>query len=445
MKKLLMLGACVLLSAVSLKAQDFSDPKFAKYGETAEQREHNIKILNFFNDAYMTKAYDEALLYMHEIIAGAPQASLNVYIKGGDIYRIKMARSRSKDDRNAYLDSMLYLLDKRIEFFGDHAKYGETYLHGQKALIYNENNKTDREKCTELFKKAIEVGQHNVDPQLCVVFFNSLTESYGLNDITPEEYIADFGLINEALEAGDITAEDKEAIDVIATMFAGSGAASCENLEAIYKPQYEANPDDAELVKKILSMFNRSKCSSDFQTDLTVKYYNIDPTAELATMLGGIYEEKGEYELALKYFQEAADKTEDSEQKIGVLIRAANAANSARKYKEAADFSKQVIAIDESNPYAYLFLAGAYAGGAGNCSGFEAQAAYWLVVDAYVKARNMFEGDEEQVSNINKIIYSYSANFPNVEDTFMRGLSPGQSYTVRCGWLVGSTTVRENK
>ncbi len=445
MKKILMLAVALVASAASLQAQDFSDPAYAKYGDTPEQREQNIKLLNYFNDAYMTKAYDEALDYMHDIIAGAPKASLNVYIKGGDIYRVKMARSRSKDDRNLYLDSMLYLLDKRIEFFGDHAKYGENYLHTQKALIFHENNKTDRERAVNLFKKAIEVGKANIDPQLCIVYFNSLTDSYSLNDITPEEYIADFGYINEALESGDVTQEDRDAQDVIASLFASSGAASCENLEAIYKPQYEANPDDAELVKKILAMFNRSGCSSDFQTDLTVKYYNIDPTAELATMLGGIYEEKGEYTEALKYFQEAIDKTTDESFKLSVLIRAANAANNSNQYRQGADFSKQIIALDPDSGYGYLFLAGAYAGGANNCSGFDKQAAYWLVVDAYVKARSMFEGEEEQINSINKIIYSFSSNFPNVEDTFMRGLSPGQSYTVRCGWLVGNTTVRENK
>ncbi|MFI3287368.1 MAG: hypothetical protein R3Y61_02730 [Rikenellaceae bacterium] len=442
MKKFLLLAVCVVASSLSLSAQDYSGPEFAKYGEL-EHREENIKKLNFFNDAYTTKAYDEALLLMHYIIENCPQASLNVYIKGGDVYRIKMARSRSKDDRMAYLDSMLYLLDKRIEFFGDHSKYGENYLRAQKAYIFNENNPADRAKAFSLFKEAIEVSGHEVDPELCVVFFNSLTESFKLDDITPEEYLQDFDLVMFALESGDKTDEDLEAISIIENLFASSGAATCDNIESIFRPQYEKDPENGVLVKKILSLFNRSKCSTAFQFELTKKYYDIEPSPELASMLGGIYEERGDFDNAVKYFQIAIDSEGDATKKYQLLLRITNASINANKNSQAADFAKQMIALEPDNGYGYLFLATAYSGGLNNCSGFEAQAASWLVVDAYTRARAKFEGDQTQIDNINKMISSYASMYPKVEDTFMRGLKPGDPYTVRCGWLSGSTTVRE--
>lgn len=443
MKKLL-LALCLLSSSMSLFAQtDYSDPRYAKYG-AVEEREQNIMKLNYFTDAYATKDYDNALNFMHYIIEHCPEASLNVYIQGGDIYRMKMSRARSKVDRSLYLDSMLYLLDKRIEYFADHAKYGENYLRTQKALIFNENDPANRAKAFELFKEAIEKNGFDVDPEMCVVFFNTLTESFKLDDITPEEYLQDFDLVMYALEANGAASEEaRTAMATVENLFATSGAATCENIEAIFRPQYEADPTNVTLVKKILSLFSRSKCSTDFQFALTLQYYEAEPTPELAAMLAGIYDEKGDLENAIKYYQIAIDTQSDMTQKYQLLLRVTNSSLNDKQYSKAADYARQMMALEPDNGYGYLFLAGAYAGGTANCSGFEQQAAYWLVVDAYVRARAKFEGDENQVKSINAMISSYSSRFPEVEDTFMRGLNPGDSYTVKCGWLTGTTTVRE--
>ncbi len=443
MKKLLLLALCALSTSVGAMAQDFSGPQFAKYGDDVTKREENIKNLNFFSDAYATKAYDEALGLMHKLIQDCPKASLNVYIKGGDIYRIKMARARTKADRSLYLDSMLYLLDKRIEFFGDHAKYDANYLRAQKALIFNENDPINREKAFSLFRDAIDKGQHESDPEMCVVFFNSLTDSFKIDDITPEEYLQDYDMIMYALENGSVTEEDTEADSIISNLFAGSGAATCENIETIFKPKYEADPENGELVKKILSLFNRSKCSTDFQFELTKKYYALEPTPELAAMLASIYEERGESAEAVKYFQIAIDSQDDAAKKYNLLLQVTNSAINSKQYREAADFARQMMSLQPENGYGYLLLASAYGGGISGCGGFDRQAACWLVVDAYARARAKFEGDDAQVAKINKLIGSYSSMFPKVEDTFMRGLKPGDGYTVRCGWVSGSTTVRE--
>ncbi len=450
MKKILLFIVCMLgTSMVAVAQADFSDPKWAKFGETVEERTENAKTLAYFDAAYKAKDYDSALQFMHQLIKNAPTASLNTYIRGGDMYRTKMARARTKDDRMKYLDSMLYLFDLRIEHFGDHPKYGKNYLHAQKAIVFNENNPADRERAFELFRKAIESGSHEVDPQICVVFFNSLTESFKLDDIAPDEYIEDFEFVISILEADaqkeHKTAEDQEAISIIENIFAGSGAASCENIERIFKPQYEANPDDIVLVQKILSMFQRSKCSSDFQLALTEKLYSEEPTADLAAMLGGIFVEKGDNAKAAEYYNLAISMETDQERKFNFLALITNISLEDKKYREAAETARQMISLNEENGLGHLFLASAYAGGAAGCSGFEQNTAYWLVVDAYARARAKFEGDEQQVKNINSMIANCSANFPDVDATFMRGLSPGDSYTVRCGWLSGTTTVREKK
>ena len=67
----------------------------------------------------------------------------------------------------------------------------------------------------------------------------------------------------------------------------------------------------------------------------------------------------------------------------------------------------------------------------------------WLAVDNLSRARQLLPADDPQQAQISSMIANYSANFPKSEETFMRGLNPGDSYTVNCGWISGRTTVRE--
>ncbi len=443
MKKLILLFATFATVSVSAIAQDLSDPRYATYGETLEERKANALLVNYFGDAYKTKAFDEALVMLNQIIERCPKASLNTYIRGMEMYRTKLNRAQSKAEKLLYLDSMMYMFDKRMEFFPTHKDYGIQKDISRKALTYYEYNKENYEKAFDYFRNAINTNKDLIDPEMCIVFFNALTEEFKMGTVGPEEYIVDYELIMDMLGNVSVTEEDKEAMVVIENLFASSGAASCEVIETIFKPKYEANPDDADLVKKILAMYSRSKCSSDFQLSLTEKFYNIEPTPELAAMLGAIYEEKQEFDKALSYFNTAIAGETDIAKKTNLLIRSASATINANKFREAADYARQIIAIDPDNGYGYLFLAGAYAGGIRGCSDFNQKAAYWLIVDTYVQARNRLSGDDAQVSNINSMISSYSAQFPKVEDTFMRGLSPGDRYTVSCGWVSGATTVRE--
>lgn len=441
MKKFIFAIIALAFTAIPVvNAQATLDPKF---GDDPAQRGENVKLLNYFSDAYQTKAYDDALAIYKQLLTRAPKASLNMYINAGDIYRNKMARATTKAERAAYLDSMLYVLDCRIEHFGSHPTRGHAYLAAQKALLFNENNQIDRDRAFKLFQEAIAVGKHEVDPEMAAVYFNTLTEGFKLDDITPEEYLRDFDNLMFLLGNVSVTEDDEVAMTQIESLFASSGAASCENIEKIYRPKYEADPNNTDLIKQIVGLFARSKCGTDFQLELTEKYYKAEPTPELAMMLGGVYEGKQQYAKAVEYFNIGISQEQDQAKKANILIRAAGATIAMSDYRAAADYSRQLIAIDPENGFGYMFLAGAYAGGAKNCSGFEQQAAYWLVVDTYIQARAKFADDPDQLATINRLIGSYSAGFPKVEDTFMRGLEPGQGYTVNCGWLSGRTTVRE--
>ena len=82
--------------------------------------------------------------------------------------------------------------------------------------------------------------------------------------------------------------------------------------------------------------------------------------------------------------------------------------------------------------------------GSTNCGGneIERRAPYWVAVDFLQKAKN---ADPSLTEDANKLIGSYSAYYPQTAEAFMYDLTNGQSYTVSCGGMRATTTVRTQK
>ncbi|HCV15431.1 MAG TPA: hypothetical protein DF637_03725, partial [Rikenellaceae bacterium] len=72
----------------------------------------------------------------------------------------------------------------------------------------------------------------------------------------------------------------------------------------------------------------------------------------------------------------------------------------------------------------------------------EARAKYWVAVDYLVRARNADPTIAEEAS---RYISAYSQYFPAQEEAFMYDILDGTSYTVSCGGMRETTTVRTRK
>ena len=78
------------------------------------------------------------------------------------------------------------------------------------------------------------------------------------------------------------------------------------------------------------------------------------------------------------------------------------------------------------------------------CGGneIENRAPYWVAVDYLQRART---ADPSLADEANRLIGQYSRYFPATADAFMYDVQDGQSYTVSCGGLRATTTVRTQK
>lgn len=439
MKKLF-IGLLFLAAVWSANAQAYlNDPR---YGNTPEERTENAKLYAAFGVSYGLKDWGQATKELQQLLQKVPKVSENIYIKGVEMYRQKFVGAETEEAKKIALDSILMIFDIRAEVFKDHPSHGRGYVLAQKARMYLQLVPDDKQGIFGYFVEAIEANAQHPNPELIAQYFANVTESFKFDEINMEEYMTRYENLTKSLKncADPVAGEILASIDAA---FASSGAASCENIEKIFRPKYEADPTNNDLLKQILGLFNHSKCQNPWQMELLEKYYENDPNPEFALMLAGVYEERKDYEKALEFINVAiANETEPAE-KVKHMLRAAAQTLAMEKYRDSYDYCKKILEIDPENGMANNFLASAVAGAVNSgCSGFEKQAAYWLVVDYYKKALSFIPEGDPQRDEIIKAINVYSGNFPKKEELFMRTMNDGSPYNVNCGWVSGRTTVR---
>ena len=238
--KFLLSAACALFAVAAMAQQDFSDPKYAVWGDTPQEREQNILNSNFLKESLDNKDYNAAAHYLKELLDKCPKASQNTFVRGITLYKNKIARAKSIAEKNTYTDSLMIVYDLRNEYFGDHPKYGTPYILDRKAREYLMYKPADRKGIREAFRAAIEAGGDNTDPETVVAYFSNLCDDYrNTDEVMPDEIIAEYDRLTPFFEKNPAAAEYKSQFDAA---FGLSGAASCENLERLFKGKLAAAP-----------------------------------------------------------------------------------------------------------------------------------------------------------------------------------------------------------
>ena len=438
--KFLLSAACAVM-AVATYAQDFSDPKYAIWGDTPEERQQNILNSNFFKEACDNKDYDGATRYLQELLAKCPKASENTFVRGITLYKNKINRAKSLDEKNMYVDSLLLLYDLRNENFGSHATRGTAYILDRKAREYLTYRPNDRAGIREAFREAIEAGGAKSDPETVAVYFTNLCEDYkNTDEVMPDEVLSEYDRLAPIFTNNPAAAEYKDQFDAA---FGLSGAASCENLEALFKAKLAAAPEDEALLAQAVGLMSRADCSSDFYFSVAEKYYEVNPSSETAMFLAQAFQNKGDFAKAKTYLNEALAVEQDPAERQLLLVRIALVGLAANEIPDAADAARQARDLNPEDGVPYFVLAQCYASSAAACGGFAGQAVYWAAYDTMSKALELLPSDSEYVEPAKKSLTAFRNGFPNSEECFFNELSEGARYTVTCGTAAGVvTTVR---
>lgn len=222
--------------------------------------------------------------------------------------------------------------------------------------------------------------------------------------------------------------------------FINCGAASCEDLEAIYSPKIEENKSNIEYLNKVISLMSMLKCT-DQDAYLAASEYAlaIEPTAKAAMGCGYRYFKRGEIEKALELFDQAIELETSVTNKADMCYKVGVIYMNLKKYSKAREYARKAITLNSKFGDPYILIAQCYASAPnwGNDDILNG-CTYFAAIDKLHRAKAV---DPTVKSQADKLIAQYSNYVPAAEDLFMKGYSKGKSVTIG-GWINETTTIR---
>ncbi len=426
----------VVMGIATATAQNaLEDPR---YGDTPEARKQNLENLNWMHDAVVGREWDLAASYVRQLMRDAPASHSRIYVDGATVYRSMIQRATAVAEKNALVDTLMMIYDTRVQHFGNHPTQGTPYILGLKARDYLNYRSLDGANVRKFYKEAVEAAGSEVDPDMVLIYFQQMVNGYKAVEVSPEELLTAYEAVSPLL--ANAPAEKK---DGLTNLLANSGAADCGVLEDLYTRELADKPGDAELLKKAYQLMSMAGCESDFYISVAEQLYKVEPTPDIAIRLAMMFETRKEFERAVPYLNEQIEAATDPSAKSDLYVRVATSELLQNRYSAAAQQARQAISLNPNNGFAHMVLGNAYLGGQSACSDFNRSAVVWLAYDELIRAREAMAGDTTgTLESVNRSIASCRANFPTREDIFMYGYQIDSSYSVRCGWISGTTTVR---
>lgn len=433
----------IALTAVMLLGTTLVSQAQSKFGPDSAEC---IKYLSYYTEYYKQKNYDEAIPHWRNAYKLCPpQARQGIFTDGTTLVRRLITKNASNTAyRKALVDTLLQLHDTRAEVY---PTYATTALNN-KGTDINNYLKGDNKAVYEGLDSIIAELENDTKVTLLLFNLNAAIELFKDGTLDAEKVIETYQrnieLVDKIPATTDATKTQNESVKTdMESLFIASRVASCENLIALFTPRYEANKNDYDLASNIVKMLSSSDdcTSNDLYLQAATTMHALQPSSQSAYFLYRLNSSKGNVEEAANYMKEAL---------AGTDLDNATAANYNYEYatfcvkngmaSEGLAAAEKALELDESYAGRSYYLIGTIWGTV-TCGGDEIskRAPYWVAVDYMNKAK---AADPELAEVCNNMISQYRVYFPQTAEAFMYDITNGQSYTVSCGGMRATTTVR---
>ena len=438
MKKLTIaiLTVATMLTGSNLFAQ-------GKYGADSAEC---IKNLSFYQEYFKQKNYDEAMpSWRNAYKLCPPSASQNLYINGATLLRQMISKNaRDAKYRGELVDTLLTLYDIRAQHYPNNA-VAALNNKGQDLFNYVKDNP---KKLYDGMEDIIAKNQDKVRPTLLLFDLQAAIELFQNGQMDAETVINAYQRNSDLLESiTPANDADKEQVanvkNDMGSVFAASKVASCETLVELYTPRLAADPDNLTLAQNIVKTMSITEgCdNNDLFLKAVTTMNKLDPSPSSSYYLSRLHGGRGNYSEAVSYLEAALAGLEPGDPKRGDwTYELATLCFKAGQSGRAFEYANKVANENEALAGKAYFLIGNIWGST-RCGGDEIsrRAPYWVACDYMQKAK---AADPSLTEEANRYIGQYSVYFPETAEAFMYDVSRGQSYTVVCGGMRATTTVR---
>ena len=438
----------VLLISVAAMAL-FASSTLSAQGKYGPDSTNCIKYLSYYTEYYKQKNYDSALPNWRKAYSSCPPTARYSLLSDGTTLIRNLINKNQKNPvyKQQLVDSLMTIYNQRVEFW---PKYAVSSLNNKALDMYN-YMKDEPKKLYEGLTEVINATKAQTRPNIFLFQLSTAVDLYKNSLLDPESvinvYETAIKYLAEVTPKNDV---EKRSIDKtvedIESLFITSQVASCDNLIALFGPRVEANPGDLDLAKNVVRMMSMTEgcTNNDLFLKAVTTMYEKEPSHTSAYYLYKLYAGRNEIENAVKYMEEAINSEEsDNTTDAGYLYELATFTfkngNTAKAYAAA----QKAVELDQTLAGKAYMLMGTIWGSV-VCGGndIEQRAKYWVACDFMNKAK---AADESLAEDANNLIRQYAAYFPQTAEAFMYDVTDGQSYTVSCGGMRATTTVRTQK
>ena len=420
-------------------------------GAMKEQTENAYVI---YKDYVKLKKFKEAYPIWRKAYYGAPAANGSIKYQFEDgiaIYKNFYETTNDTKLKASYIDTIMMIYDKRVECFGE-----PSYVAGRKAFdyYYSFRSATDIETIYSLFKEAIDGKGEKADYFIINPFTKILSDKIANEELSLEEGRKYAKLLWRAIDYGTNSGKNKEAWAII-NEYAPPRLEALEGVKALYDCEYytkkyyalfEANPDSCEIINRAYGRLLWGACGNDnpgvqaLKAAKEEKCYTPPPPAGPLRQAFDAYTE-GNYNGAIKLFEEFVELTSDAEKKFKYsLLIAKIYYGDIRNFPKSREYALKASNYKQESGEPYLLIGKLYASSGPLCGpgrGWDSQIVTWPAIDMFEKAAK----DPLVAAEARKLIRTYWQYMPSREDIFSRTIKEGSNFFVGC-WIQRNTTVR---
>ncbi|MBN2667921.1 MAG: hypothetical protein JXR60_01725 [Bacteroidales bacterium] len=430
-KLALLLGIAVVSSTAY--AQDDS-----KFGDDPDQCKRD---LSEYIEFVKQKSYKDAYPAWRRLYVNCPQSSKSIFINGPKIVSYFIDNAKDEAVKKAWLDTLMQVYDKRIEFFGEKGN-----VLGRKGNDLYAYDKSRTEEAYQYMGESIKLCGNNAQAAVLQNYMMASADLYKDKKIDAGQVVQDFSTASDAItvliseEQKEKTVETyKKVEENIGKIFIGTGAGSCDVLIGHFTPKFEANPKDVELLNTITKYLNKSDCTdSQLFFDASVNLYEVEPSSQSAYNIAKMALKKNQLSKASEFYQKAIEMEENDEIKAQYYYELAVV--SAGSPSASRSYALKAASLKSGWGDPYILIGKLYASSSASCGDdkFHQSAVFWAAVDKFNYAKSI---DGNVAAEANKLIAQYKAYFPGKEDAFAYNITEGSDIKIEC-WINETTKAR---
>jgi tetratricopeptide (TPR) repeat protein len=431
-----------LLTLVILSVGYTASAQFI-WPEDPEKRKDAQTKWTLFSDSEKAGNYDAAKPHFEYLLTNYPNVGESLYIKGIQIWDETFDNAKTDENRKKAADKVMDLYNRRFTVFPDSKKDNiARQANSAFKYYYKESDKT--RYLLDLFKESYALEGNDAFYSIGRYYMNIAALAYARDiGITEDEILSIYDRCIEHIEYQIAKANESkkstknmEAVkDFVNDKLAQLNLIDCEFIVDKLVPEFKANPQNAELAKKIFGQaFNGGCTDADWFVGVAERVFEAEPNYGVAYLLASRYSQSKEYGKSKDFYRKAEKLTQDNTDKGKALKQIATIERLEGNKAEARKVALEAANIDPTLKEEMFTLIGDMIISSTECDQKQSQvqdrAKFIAAFDYYMQAGNQAKANQAK---------SY---FPSQGEIFTEGKEIGESVAVGC-WIQKTVSLQK--